>query len=781
MFLTQIYRKGIVIVLAAAMLASGGTPARASAILGDHFGPPAAPATALTDGYGYVADNSVGYNWLSASGGSVISFQGQDDSYFGPVSIGFPFKFYENTYNSLYISTNGMITFGEGNSSPANTVIPWAPRPNNFIAPLWADLRILTGQARAKYVDAATDYFIIEYAGVDYPQLNFEVVLYQDGRILFQYNNLPGDGLDTNSKANDATVGIEDEHGIFGLQFYYKTEDLVGGQKAIQFTRPAAAPRVKISPLIQGGFITEHQARFSLDVHNIGEVGADRFNLEAVSSQPGWAVTWYDGNGTTPLKDNTSDGKVDTGATAIAETRSISVTLKIEPPALADEGAYTTVMVTATSVASLASPPVKFMTATVQTAIPVQFAQVYVDASRVGLRQIWEKNIIDRSILNSYTGSTLAMESISLDNYLTAWENLTILGNGDQYTDIQYRVSDRLGKIGPLSNLTEGATLVTEAGVYQADAVTPVIAPAPDSRVGIVWSQTKQRDNGGAERNSNIYLAALDQGGVLISPRTDVTQDSQWYSTVNARDHINPNLAIVGEVSSPRYVVAWLDQESTISTTLRAAVYTYNAGSAQFTPLFSPTVVDSSAGGALLRNLFMIDIGNNQVLMTYSRSDTGAIWYAVFDALSGALARPPAALASATGEEARAVQFNDNDVIVGWVDDNDQVAYAYLDSASNYAVYANYPQTLTPIANRRAGRLSITLDNNGRAVMTWLDAGYNDYLFYSLFDQDGNNDTPPMIFLFDAGRDPLFETSAYGAGNAAYTGIYQGFIPLVRK
>jgi hypothetical protein len=109
------------------------------------------------------------------------------------------------------------------------------------------------------------------------------------------------------------------------------------------------------------------------------------------------------------------------------------------------------------------------------------------------------------------------------------------------------------------------------------------------------------------------------------------------------------------------------------------------------------------------------------------------------------------------------------------------VAYAYLDGPA-YGLFPGFPKTLPSlIPGRQATRLSMCLDNNGRAVLTWLDAIYGDYLFYALFDEEGNNDTPPMIFLFNASVDLYLDTSAYGFGNAAYLGVFQVLLPLVRR
>ncbi len=56
-----------------------------------------------------------------------------------PLSIGFPFKFYCNTYNTFYISSSGFLTFDAGNTGTSPQPISTSTR-NNLVALAWADL-----------------------------------------------------------------------------------------------------------------------------------------------------------------------------------------------------------------------------------------------------------------------------------------------------------------------------------------------------------------------------------------------------------------------------------------------------------------------------------------------------------------------------------------------------------------------------------------------------------------------------------------------------------------
>ena len=77
-----------------------------------------------------------------------------DDNYAGPFDIGFNFKFYENSYNEFYISSNGFISFGAGFSNQAFPV-PHTNPPNNLIAFAGADLYV-----NADGIQSIVNYFI---------------------------------------------------------------------------------------------------------------------------------------------------------------------------------------------------------------------------------------------------------------------------------------------------------------------------------------------------------------------------------------------------------------------------------------------------------------------------------------------------------------------------------------------------------------------------------------------------------------------------------------------
>ena len=98
-------------------------------------------ATGGPDDFGYTWNDTISFNWIDAKTGTDTGLSGDDN--FQQLDIGFPFKFYENTYTQLYVTTNGLVTFQvDAAYSWSNTIIPNSSLPNNLIAPFWDDLGV---------------------------------------------------------------------------------------------------------------------------------------------------------------------------------------------------------------------------------------------------------------------------------------------------------------------------------------------------------------------------------------------------------------------------------------------------------------------------------------------------------------------------------------------------------------------------------------------------------------------------------------------------------------
>ncbi len=233
------------------------------------FYPPVDKNSGGPDVYGYSwidSDEPGGpvFNWVDISTlGTAVTLSDDDAS--GAITIGFPFPFYDSTYNELYISSNGFVTFGTGSTARTNTAIPTSTVPNAQLALWWDDLDPSDGGNIYYYYDAAGGRFIVSYVGVpnyQYPDgtgsLSFQVILYPNGKITMQYATMdPGSDAEGLS---GATIGIENPTGDDGLQVVYNAA-YMHNNLAIDFTA------VKWLWTEPGGGTVEPYSSATVDVH----------------------------------------------------------------------------------------------------------------------------------------------------------------------------------------------------------------------------------------------------------------------------------------------------------------------------------------------------------------------------------------------------------------------------------------------------------------------------------------------------------------------------------
>ncbi len=166
------------------------------------------------------ATETPSFGWRDATSGEKLDLW--DDSCVGPLSLGFSFEFYGNTYSQIYVNSNGMVLFDECSSSLGNTSIPSADSPNGFVAPLWDDLVPNNGGGvyYKTFGAAPNRYAVIEWYQVPCyntdEQQTFEALLYEgSNRVVFQYSDMSGE----RGAGNSATVGAENHDGSAGVQY----------------------------------------------------------------------------------------------------------------------------------------------------------------------------------------------------------------------------------------------------------------------------------------------------------------------------------------------------------------------------------------------------------------------------------------------------------------------------------------------------------------------------------------------------------------------------------
>ena len=143
------------------------------------FSPPAATVYAAAD---------LGPSQFSNPGGTAQNWH-SDDSYW-QLNLPFSFPFYDGTYSSVYVSSNGFLQFGSYISSGNSANDTGDFLANRRMAPLWADLRTdLTGDdiyVNTSIANQVTIRWVATAKSTGGP-VNFAVTLYSNGQFRFDY------------------------------------------------------------------------------------------------------------------------------------------------------------------------------------------------------------------------------------------------------------------------------------------------------------------------------------------------------------------------------------------------------------------------------------------------------------------------------------------------------------------------------------------------------------------------------------------------------------------
>ncbi len=189
----------------------------------------------------------IGFDWVDAAQTTAMF----GDQTIGRLALPFSFPFYGESYDTVYITDNGYLTFEVpefGFPDPVPSPIPSAATPNTAIYALWQNLVIDEASAvRYETVGDSPDRaFVVEYeqmkVGPSFGDLtadaspaatgrvDIEVKLWEDGTIDILYGDNPanpGDG-------RDASIGIENADGSDALQFSF-SDDLLGPNVAYRY------------------------------------------------------------------------------------------------------------------------------------------------------------------------------------------------------------------------------------------------------------------------------------------------------------------------------------------------------------------------------------------------------------------------------------------------------------------------------------------------------------------------------------------------------------------
>ena len=164
---------------------------------------------------------AIGLIWVDATTETALF----GDDFAGRLHLPFPFSFYGDDYEQVFLSDNGYLNFqGADLYNPFPVGIPSEGPPNAAIFAFWRDL-YLADESKIEYATLGSPgsrTFVLEYTDIGVrgatATIDFEIKLYERGEtldILYGANPAtPGDG-------GGAGIGIEDASGTDGLEFSF--------------------------------------------------------------------------------------------------------------------------------------------------------------------------------------------------------------------------------------------------------------------------------------------------------------------------------------------------------------------------------------------------------------------------------------------------------------------------------------------------------------------------------------------------------------------------------
>ncbi|MBE0448732.1 MAG: RHS repeat protein, partial [Actinobacteria bacterium] len=265
-----------------------------------------------------VKDRRVRYSYSRqpqewVAGGTPLNIKG--DGIGKWYTLPFNFSFYGKTYNRVYVSTNGILTF---NAVPIQTNL----QSQTAIAPLRNWQGLVTNQRTGDdiYVfqpDANSIGFRWQaVTRMTHYDTNFEAILYKDGRIRFNYGPQAGDLT--------PTIGISSGDGLYYHIAYDNNISTTNNMDSIVYTPnvyiPVQCITVAYNLSLLKTMITDPDSRSTVYTHNAAG------NLIQLTDGEG-VTTTYDWTNNNPIKETDASGSTSSTYDANGNETFISDTL----------------------------------------------------------------------------------------------------------------------------------------------------------------------------------------------------------------------------------------------------------------------------------------------------------------------------------------------------------------------------------------------------------------------------------------------------------------------
>src|SRR5262249_23638028 len=140
-----------------------------------------------------------GFEDVSGTGTAITALDGQDDASTS-IPIGFTFSMFGVAYSSVFVSSNGLMSFGVADTAFTNADLTTTPT-EAAIAAYWDDL-FVTGAANSHVFfqtigSGASQHLVVQWNNISYfadstraGGLTFEVALGADGSIRYNFLSL---------------------------------------------------------------------------------------------------------------------------------------------------------------------------------------------------------------------------------------------------------------------------------------------------------------------------------------------------------------------------------------------------------------------------------------------------------------------------------------------------------------------------------------------------------------------------------------------------------------
>ncbi|RMG67205.1 MAG: hypothetical protein D6715_05260, partial [Calditrichaeota bacterium] len=160
----------------------------------------------------------VSFDWVEISTSTGLGTPPDKDTVY-VVTLPFTFYYYNQPFTTLYISSNGLVTFHDygGRSFPSNDNLSFTGGPDTLLAVFWDNLEVVANSNFNVYakVEGTAPYrrFIVEFLGFrrdnnNLGPLTFQIVLFETTNLIkMQYLDVQEVGL--GGRGGKATVGLK--------------------------------------------------------------------------------------------------------------------------------------------------------------------------------------------------------------------------------------------------------------------------------------------------------------------------------------------------------------------------------------------------------------------------------------------------------------------------------------------------------------------------------------------------------------------------------------------